>query len=301
MPTEWREAQFPVPYGNLAAKLWGDPFVANTNVLALHGWRNNAGTFDTLIPLLSTDLYVVAVDLPGHGLSSHRPAGCSYSYHEYVMDVCRLVNHLGWRSFAILGHSFGCTIGTMYACLFPDRVSTIVAIEMHTPLHQPDDMLAQETAECYEGHLRLEAKLGNAPVYTEEELLRQLDEATLHALAADSMWILLKRETVSSGSGTFRVTTDPRTNVVSTIKLTRNYQSILMERFRGDLLLLTASQPDERAMRESIPQFFEIYRRCCRRFEHIEVEGNHYVHLNEPEKVAPLVNAFLGLPNGVSL
>ncbi|CAN7943733.1 unnamed protein product, partial [Ixodes hexagonus] len=252
--------------------------------------------------LPTPDLYVVAVDLSGHGLSSHRPAGCSYSYHEYVMDVCRLVNHLGWRSFAILGHSFGCTVGMMYAGLFPDRVSTIVAIDLYAPLHLPDETLAQDTAKCYEGYLRLEAKLGDAPVYTEEELLRRLDEATLHTLTATSMRILLKRETVSSGSGTLRVTTDPRTKVISTVQLTRGYQSILMERFQGDLLMLTASQVDGRIMRQSMPHFFEIYRRCCRRFEHIEVEGNHYVHLNEPEKVAPLVNAFLGsLPNGVSL
>ncbi|KAG0410717.1 hypothetical protein HPB47_012138 [Ixodes persulcatus] len=55
MPTEWKEAQFSVPYGHLAAKLWGDQSLARTNVLALHGWRNNAGTFDTLVPLLSSD------------------------------------------------------------------------------------------------------------------------------------------------------------------------------------------------------------------------------------------------------
>uniref|UniRef100_A0A131Y9H5 Putative cytoplasmic membrane-bounded vesicle n=1 Tax=Ixodes ricinus TaxID=34613 RepID=A0A131Y9H5_IXORI len=294
MPTEWKEAQFSVPYGHLAAKLWGDQSLARTNVLALHGWRNNAGTFDTLVPLLSSDLYVVAVDLSGHGLSSHRPAGCSYSYHEYVMDVCRLVHHLGWRSFAILGHSFGCTVGMMYAALFPDRVSAIVALDLYAPLHLPDDRVAQDSAKCYEGYLRLEAKLGDPPVYTEAELMRRLDEATLCTLTEDSMRILLKRETAPCGSGTLRVTTDPLTKVISTVQLTRDYQSVLMERFRGDLLVLTASQVDGRIMRESMGHFFELYRRCCRRFEHAEVEGNHYVHLNQPEKVAPLVEAFLG-------
>ncbi|CAN8027112.1 unnamed protein product [Ixodes persulcatus] len=240
------------------------------------------------------DLYVVAVDLSGHGLSSHRPAGCSYSYHEYVMDVCRLVHHLGWRSFAILGHSFGCTVGMMYAALFPDRVSAIVALDLYAPLHLPDDRVAEDSAKCFEGYLRLEAKLGDPPVYTEAELMRRLDEATLRTLTEDSMRILLKRETVPCGSGTLRVTTDPLTKVISTVQLTRDYQSVLMERFHGDLLVLTASQVDGRIMRESMGHFFELHRRCCRRFEHAEVEGNHYVHLNRPETVAPLIEAFLG-------
>lgn len=34
----------------------------------------------------------VAVDLVGHGLSSHRPAGVLYSLVEYVVDVRRVAD-----------------------------------------------------------------------------------------------------------------------------------------------------------------------------------------------------------------
>ena len=34
----------------------------------------------------------VAVDLPGHGLSSHRPPGVLYSFPYYVMDVRRVID-----------------------------------------------------------------------------------------------------------------------------------------------------------------------------------------------------------------
>ena len=69
------------------------------------GWLDNAGSFDKLIPLLSSgelfrdplptspqnvltaDLYVVAIDLPGHGQSSHRPRGMPYHYVDYLGDI----------------------------------------------------------------------------------------------------------------------------------------------------------------------------------------------------------------------
>ena len=33
------------------------------------------------------DLYVVAIDLPGHGQSSHRPVGVAYHFIDYVADL----------------------------------------------------------------------------------------------------------------------------------------------------------------------------------------------------------------------
>lgn len=48
--------------------------------MTVHGWNDNAGTFDKLIPMLPQDLYIVAVDMPGHGLSSHLPPGITYHY-----------------------------------------------------------------------------------------------------------------------------------------------------------------------------------------------------------------------------
>lgn len=39
-----------------------------------------------------TDCRYVAVDLPGHGLSSHRPPGVFYMFYAYVADVCHIIN-----------------------------------------------------------------------------------------------------------------------------------------------------------------------------------------------------------------
>ncbi len=38
------------------------------------------------------DLNIVAVDLPGHGQSSHRPSGCRYNFVEYLTDIKRVID-----------------------------------------------------------------------------------------------------------------------------------------------------------------------------------------------------------------
>ena len=44
----------------------------------MHGWQDNAGSFDRLIPLLPRNHAYLAIDLPGHGLSSRIPNGMQY-------------------------------------------------------------------------------------------------------------------------------------------------------------------------------------------------------------------------------
>jgi pimeloyl-ACP methyl ester carboxylesterase len=69
-------------------------------VLAVHGWMDNAGTFDKLFPLLPRSLYIMAIEMPGHGRSSHFPAGMPYHYivsrihqkHTELQLQCQKIN-----------------------------------------------------------------------------------------------------------------------------------------------------------------------------------------------------------------
>jgi hypothetical protein len=42
-----------------------------------------------------------------------------------------------------------------------------------------------------------------------------------------------------------------------------------------------------------VKKTLDIYKRKCASFQYVEVEGNHFIHLNEPEKISELVNKFL--------
>ena len=78
-----REVRFTLPSIEVAAKVWGKP--GGLPVIGLHGWLDNAATFDLIAPHLE-GVYLVALDLPGHGLSGHMPAG-GYSLWQQAATV----------------------------------------------------------------------------------------------------------------------------------------------------------------------------------------------------------------------
>lgn len=65
--------------------------------MALHGRQDNAGSFDTLIPLLSNEISVLCLDMPGHGLSSHYPKSqYYYVYWDGIILLRRIVKYFKW-------------------------------------------------------------------------------------------------------------------------------------------------------------------------------------------------------------
>jgi pimeloyl-ACP methyl ester carboxylesterase len=102
---------------------WGD--TASPPVLALHGLRSYAHTWDAVAGALAGDHRVIAPDFRGRGDSEWAP-DADYFTNAYVSDVEALVEHLGMRRFAIIGHSMGGSVAYAYAARHPDQVSTLV-------------------------------------------------------------------------------------------------------------------------------------------------------------------------------
>ncbi|HZF97542.1 MAG TPA: alpha/beta fold hydrolase, partial [Pseudoxanthomonas sp.] len=97
-------------------------------VLALHGWLDNAASFEPLAAHLP-GIDLVMLDLPGHGRSAHLGPGADYNLMVNANAVLDVADALGWERFALLGHSMGAGIGSMLAAALPQRVTRLVAIE----------------------------------------------------------------------------------------------------------------------------------------------------------------------------
>ncbi|GJJ74648.1 hypothetical protein EMPS_07006 [Entomortierella parvispora] len=107
--------------------------------LAVHGFLDNASSFDLLAPLMLQKLgpepvEIVALDLAGHGKSSHRQTE-DYGLWRYVEDMDQIVEQLGWteQGHAILGHSMGGAVSSIYAGLYQDRVKLCILLDNYGP------------------------------------------------------------------------------------------------------------------------------------------------------------------------
>ena len=125
-PLRWRWNSRP-GLGRCVACAGAEP-AGNTSILALHGWLDNAASFAQLAPLLA-DADVVAIDLPGHGYSDHRPPGTRYHFIDYIPAVLDAMNELGWPNCVLIGHSLGAAIASFTAATEPDRVRGLFLID----------------------------------------------------------------------------------------------------------------------------------------------------------------------------
>jgi pimeloyl-ACP methyl ester carboxylesterase len=96
-------ADIATPRGNFAALTWGD--ASSSLVLALHGFPDEASTFDRLAPpLVERGFWVVSVYLRGFAPSTtRRPWGAQ----SLGRDVAALLVALGNRPALLLGHDMG--------------------------------------------------------------------------------------------------------------------------------------------------------------------------------------------------
>lgn len=113
---------------------------SSLRLVLLHGWMDNVGSFDLLIPpllLAFPTASILALDLVGHGLSSHDPTG-NYTIVSYASSVVEGLHSMGWEDGLVLvGHSMGGGIATVIAGAFPDKVRGLILVDSAGPPVRP--------------------------------------------------------------------------------------------------------------------------------------------------------------------
>lgn len=110
-------------------------------VLALHGWLDNALSFEPLVEYLQ-GVQLVCLDFPGHGETPPRPPAARYHFDDYAFDVLAAADELGWASFDLLGHSLGGAVASVLSAACPERVRSLTVIEGLGPLSAAADATA---------------------------------------------------------------------------------------------------------------------------------------------------------------
>ncbi len=102
-------------------------------VLALHGWPQHWWMWRHVMPALAADgRRVVCPDLRGLGWSES-PLDRDFRKARLVEDACGLLDVLGIRRAAVIGHDWGGWVGFLLARRHPGRVSRLLAASIAAP------------------------------------------------------------------------------------------------------------------------------------------------------------------------
>jgi pimeloyl-ACP methyl ester carboxylesterase len=104
-----------------------------TPVLLLHGWPDDARTYDKVVPALhDAGVRTIVPWLRGHGPTTFLPGDTFRSGEMVAMaqDALDLADALGITTFSVVGHDWGARIAYVMAALWPERVNRICAISV---------------------------------------------------------------------------------------------------------------------------------------------------------------------------
>lgn len=282
------EIQLTVPWGQISGLCFGPR--DGLPVLALHGWLDNANSFLGLAQHLPPGVRMCCVDLPGHGFSSHRPLGAKYTIVDWVQDVELISNALGWKEFALVGHSMGAAIALLYAGTFPEKVSGLCLIDGIVPLQDAEDKARENLRQSILKH----AQLGTRPARVEPSLEAALakllrSNAALTPAAGEQ---LLRRGATACDGG-YAFTRDLRVRLPSPLRLTERMTSSFIAHVACDVLMVVAEGGLHTIISDRERRQVETLQKAARSFTLVRVPGSHHVHMNEPEVVAPHFVRFL--------
>ena len=105
-------------------------------IIALHGWLDNAASFEALASELEFDRPFYALELPGHGHSDHRSKDASYHLVENLVDLSAFIKTVigEHKQVSLIGHSMGGIICCLFAASSPDLVKDLVLLDSLGPL-----------------------------------------------------------------------------------------------------------------------------------------------------------------------
>jgi len=277
----------------LTGKWWGPQSVTPV-LLCLHGHQDNAGTWDTLAPLLPPDISLLAVDFPGHGLSSHIPAGGVYRVLDFVLSVQRIVKHFGWTRVSLMGHSFGSIIAFLYSALYPEYVEHYIALDTITPSSTDPVRRLKQQGERLDNFLHLESMDPNSkPSYTYEEAIQHLHNSINKGATKEGCEILVRRGTIRKPDGRYCFSRDVRLKANFESAYSRDYILRFASNLQCKILYIKANQGLSFLKAEDWEKFHDAIKKSAVLYEYHAVEGRHHVHLDFPERVAPLISNFL--------
>lgn len=131
----------PVKGGELAVFQYGDG--DGTPVLLIHGVTSSHRAFQLFADaLIARGKAPFAVDLRGRGDSNSLQG--PFGMRQHAADMSAVIDHFGWDTVDVIGHSMGGFVAAALVGLYPDSVGEVVFADGGVPLPLPPGMTVEQ-------------------------------------------------------------------------------------------------------------------------------------------------------------
>lgn len=260
------------------------------NVLALHGWLDNAASFLPLATRLP-GINLAAADLPGHGASVHLPPSAEYTVVNAARAGFAIADALGWERFALLGHSLGGAVASVMAAAQPQRVERLLLIEALGALAEGDQRTAQRLRDAF--------AVRGSPAGQRLRVFPDVATAVRARMRANGLSEAVARLLVERGiapaqleqlSAGYMWRSDPRLTEPTAVRMTEGQVRALIGGIECPTRVIYAAPAQ--------PYFPETLRRermaLLSDGALVVIDGSHHLHMEDPGAVAAAIGGFFG-------
>ena len=282
MERQVTEIKLPMPWGHIAGRVYGP--ANDSKILVVHGILDNAGSFHRLIELLPQNYQYVSIDLPGHGLSSPFPPAVALNFFDYVYSILLVLDALKWKTCIYLGHSFGAQLGLHFSVLYPGRLNKVILIDGLMPAAIDELVPYIQNLYDFNSYAYVSSRL-----YTKDEIIYALKFKRNETLTTDAAEAIFDRAVTKVGD-LYKYNRDPRLRLLVCPIFNAQQQGEYFKKLPSPVFVMVAINSS--IFNTTIAGSLRTIQTHCinkDKFTVIYVKGNHDIHNNYPERVAPHV------------
>ncbi|TAK65635.1 MAG: alpha/beta hydrolase [Betaproteobacteria bacterium] len=269
-------------------RIWGE--ADQPKLFMLHGWMDVSASFQFLVDALQADWHVIAPDWRGYGLSAWGPAD-SYWFPDYMGDLDRLLAHFEPdRPVALVGHSMGGNIASMYAGVRPERVSRLVNLEGF-------GMSRTEPAKAPERYAKWLAQLADKPGFRDyadfNELAARMRAGNPRLSEARALY-LAQHWGGQNAAGRVELRSDPAHRMINPVAYQLEEAMACWRNVAAPVMWIDGAESKTMERMRINGDDHEARKACFRNLSaHTVAEAGHMLHHDQPERLAELIGTFL--------
>ncbi len=259
-------------------------------VLCLHGWLDNAASFLPMLDAIKKNdpdclgKRFIALDWPGHGLSDHRSQDAHYHFFDYVYDLLQVIEHNGWQSVDIIGHSMGAMIANAFSAAFPEKINSLILIDALGFITAKEEDTSQQLRAGLLSRIKANqsrAKQNLARTFSKETAIKARMQVS--DLAYHNAQLIVERSLKQASEQSvnhFSWRSDARVRTLSPYRMTLSQAKHLVADVVCPVLLLHGNKG-----MDSVNSALQAFSSLIKHFTEVELPGGHHVHMEQASGV----------------